>query len=54
VLRQVHHIADASIGQVDAVDGFGQLLGQPNLQTRSISTTVRRACVVNAPIPTAS
>jgi hypothetical protein len=40
VLRQVHHIADASIGQVDAVDDLSQLLGQPNLHTLSISTTI--------------
>jgi hypothetical protein len=45
VLRQIHHIADASIRQVDAVDDLCQLLGQPNLHTCSFSTNVRRACI---------
>jgi hypothetical protein len=43
VRRQVHYIADASIRQIDPVDDLCQLLGQPNLHTRSISTNVRRA-----------
>src|SRR4029077_11465259 len=30
-----------------------QLLGQPNLHTRSISTTLRHACIVNAPYTSA-
>jgi hypothetical protein len=49
VLREVHHIADAAIRQVDSVDDLCQLLGQPNLHTRSISTNVRRTCVVGPP-----
>jgi hypothetical protein len=44
-LRQIDEVTDAVAGQVDAVDGVCEFVGQPNLHTRSTTNVTQRVGV---------